>query len=97
MGLRNCAITLEILVATLDADDVFLEEFIAEAMEDCTRPAKKTRRAPERWSRRGKYTTTDVAEKILGGYYAWQHDLDDDANLRRDKEFRARYRVPYSV
>ncbi len=29
-----------------DADDVFLEELIAEAMEDCTRPAKKTRRGP---------------------------------------------------
>ena len=84
-----------------DADmllDDFIDDFIADGFWDDEPAPKKPRRTPQRWTRHeGKYTTTDVAEKILGGYYDWHDDLDDDVNLARQKEFRGRYRVPYSV
>ena len=84
-----------------DADmllEDFIDDFIADDFWDEEPASKKPRRTPQRWTRHeGKYTTTDVAEKILGGYYDWHDDLDDDVNLARQKEFRGRYRVPYSV
>jgi hypothetical protein len=78
--------------------DDFIDDFIGDDFWGDEPAPKKPRRTPQRWTRHeGKYTTTDVAEKVLAGYYEWQDDLTDDQNLARQKEFRGRYRVPYTV
>ena len=54
-----------------DADmllDDFIDDFIADGFWDDEPAPKKPRRTPQRWTRHeGKYTTTDVGEKVLAG------------------------------